>query len=98
MKIQNRCYLSKPQPAKTAKMPSEDLAHNFAAPATKSIQNLNLENLRQFFVPIEESETKSESFVKIDKIVQILKLLEYQQAIVFYNDKGRGDQIVDELA
>ena len=48
-------------------------------------------------VPVKKSELKSEAFVKLDWIVKILESLEFHQAIIFYNDKGRGDQIVEEL-
>ena len=61
------------------------------------VQSLNLENLEQFVVSVQKEDGKSVSLVKMGVVVQLLKLFEYQQVIIFYNDKGRGDQIVEEL-
>ena len=95
VKIQNQCYLENNvidhfsgnqkdiQPYKSEKQ--------------RNLQTLNLENLRQFFIVVKKDEKKSESFVKLDLIIKLLKTVNFHQAIIFYNDKGRGDQIVEEL-
>ena len=60
-------------------------------------QSLNVDELEQFVVMIEPTEQKSASLIKMDWIIKILKSLHYDQCIIFYNDKGRGDQIVAEF-
>lgn len=60
-------------------------------------QSLNVEALEQFVIILDPPAERSISLVKMDWIVRILKNVEYQQCIIFYNDKGRGDQIISEL-
>ena len=60
-------------------------------------QSLNIESLDQFYIEVEPTESKSLSQVKMETTVVILKTISFKQCIVFYNDKGRGDQIVAEL-
>ena len=88
VKVQNQCYI-------------DNLERNNGNLQSKSnkktLQSLNLDNLRQFLVVVQKTEMKSESFVKLDWIVKLLQTVDFHQAIIFYNDKGRGDQIVEEL-
>lgn len=74
-------------------------------------QNLNLDNLRQYLVTLHKptfdesagmhadsaQKDKSVSLQKMEWLVSILSSVEYHQCIIFYNDKGRGDQILAEL-
>lgn len=60
-------------------------------------QSLNVEALEQYAIILDPPADRSLSLVKMDWIVSILKNVEYQQCMIFYNDKGRGDQIVSEL-
>ena len=84
-KIQNNCYIRPKNASKTEDVNGDD------------IQSLNLENLRQFTMEVEKSDIKSIPLVKMDKVIHLLQNLEFSQAIIFYNDKGRGDQLVEEL-
>lgn len=61
------------------------------------IHKLSLSNLKQFYYPVAKTEQKSLSFSKMEAVVDILKNLNYRQCIIFYNDKGRGEQIIEEL-
>lgn len=60
-------------------------------------QSLNVDELSQYAIILEEPEDRSLSLVKMDWIIKILKSVKFEQCIIFYNDKGRGDQIVAEL-
>lgn len=87
VKIHNDCYIEK----KKSKKNSSNSQKNF------KLQEVNLDSLDQFYIEVEKNNRKSESLVKMDWVVKILKMINFEQAIVFYNDKGRGDQIVEEL-
>lgn len=60
-------------------------------------QSLNVEALEQYTIILDPPGERSLSLVKMDWIVKILKNVNYQQCMIFYNDKGRGDQIISEL-
>lgn len=61
------------------------------------LQSLNVAELSQYCIPFESSPDRSDGLIKIGWVATILRELSFEQAIVFYNDKGRGDQIVAEL-
>ena len=90
-KIQNNCYI-RPKNG-NENQPNDDKNND----GDGNIQSLNLDNLRQFTIEIEKTDMKSIPLVKMDKVVHLLQNLEFSQAIIFYNDKGRGDQLVEEL-
>jgi len=60
-------------------------------------QSLNVETLDQYAIILKPEEGTGTSFLKLAWIVKILKSVNFEQCIIFYNDKGRGDQIVAEL-
>lgn len=95
VKIQNQCYLENIQTGHEEG--NFDQYGGSKVEKFRNLQTLNLDNLRQFLIVVEKNEMKSEAFVKLDWIIKILNSVDYHQAIIFYNDKGRGDQIVEEL-
>ena len=78
-------------------MNTEELNHEQESKWKTIKQSLNFDELEQFAILVKPSEDKSLSIIKMDWVVEILKNIKYDQCIIFYNDKGRGDQIVAEL-
>ncbi|KAL4496205.1 hypothetical protein ABPG72_012942 [Tetrahymena utriculariae] len=68
---------------------------------TKNQQNenrdLNLENIIQYRVDVKQEGNISVTKQKINILTNILKQIKFNQAIIFYNDKIKGENIFSEL-
>ena len=60
-------------------------------------QSLNVKSLDQYLISLPDPQEKSLALVKMAWIVRLLKSIHFSQCLIFYNDKGRGDQIIAEL-
>lgn len=58
--------------------------------------DLNITNLRQYYVRV-ESGAKGINLAKNLKVIEILKNVNYDQAIIFYNDKALGEDLASDL-
>ncbi len=65
---------------------------------------MNLKNLRQFFfnIDVEAAQLAGQKRIsthqaKFDKIIEILRGVNFIQAMIFYNDKARGEEMVNDL-
>jgi superfamily II DNA/RNA helicase len=101
VRINNQCVIKekafRPRPKAEAGMDLENVPAEQESKWKVIKQTLNVEGLEQFVLFVEPSEDKSLSLVKMDWIIKILQSVKYEQCIIFYNDKGRGDQIVSEF-
>ena len=61
--------------------------------------NLNISRLRQFSITITPDAEQGLSLykLKLNWIIYLLSNIKYTQCLVFFNDKGRGDQLLAEL-
>ncbi|KAL4446607.1 hypothetical protein ABPG74_005545 [Tetrahymena malaccensis] len=60
-------------------------------------RDLNLENIIQYRVDVKQEGNISVTKQKINILTDILKQIKFNQAIIFYNDKIKGENIFSEL-
>ena len=99
LRINNECLIRneyRKQPVEPAERPAYQLPPGERPPPAVQ-QSLNVSQMDQFVVELDSQTDKSLSLLKMEWVVRILKAVEYQQCMIFYNDKGRGDQIIAEL-
>ena len=64
---------------------------------------MNLKNLSQYYFNIDKEAQSavqkriSTHQAKFDKIIEVLRGVEFIQAMIFYNDKARGEEMVNDL-
>ena len=71
-------------------------------PAPKPLpqqDNLNISRLKQFSITLTPDPEQNLSLykLKLNWIIFLLKSIKYTQCLIFFNDKGRGDQLLAEL-
>ncbi|EAR89314.2 DEAD/DEAH-box helicase (macronuclear) [Tetrahymena thermophila SB210] len=60
-------------------------------------RDLNLENIIQYRVDVKQEGNVSVTKQKINILTSVLKQIKFNQAIIFYNDKIKGENIFSEL-
>ena len=87
-------HLAKEELGATDKMIAENNSSKMVEEEKKL--DLNITNLRQYYVRV-ESGAKGINLAKNLKVIEILKNVNYDQAIIFYNDKGLGEDLASDL-
>ena len=100
-------YMGQPEVVYLAKVEAEAIAKTTSEPQNvipmeeekqekEDRLNLNAMNLQQYFVRVTGGE-KGTNAEKNQRVIEILKNVDYDQAIIFYNDKGLGEDLASDL-